>query len=78
MSIMNIYEIVKELVGPIEAVGETHEDLRRFENLKQITALVDRLLGDIALAAVDANRTEASMLAIGLHAKNFLRDVREA
>jgi hypothetical protein len=75
---MNLHEVVTKLVGPIKAVGETNEDVRRFENLKALTNLVDRLLYDIKEAAVDAIRDEGSMKAIGLHAKNFIRDVQEA
>ena len=44
---MNIHEVVKKLVGEIEPVGETREDDRRFENLKEMTDLIDKLLTDI-------------------------------
>lgn len=74
---MELHDVVLKLVGPVEAVGETHEDTQRLANLKVLTALVDRLLCEIAAASTDANRVEASMKAIGQHAQNFLREVRE-
>jgi len=44
---MELYEVVKKLVGEIDPIGETNEDDRRFENLKEMTELVDKLLSDI-------------------------------
>lgn len=75
---MDLYDVVTKLVGPVDAVGETNEDARRLANLKELTTLVDRLLYEIVHAATASTRQEASMKAIGMHAKNFLRDVREA
>ncbi len=44
---IDIYELVKKLVGEIEPVGETHIDDKRFENLKKIIELMDNLLTEI-------------------------------
>ena len=44
---MDIHEIVTNLVGYIEPVGETRTDDARFENLKVMTELVDKLIYDI-------------------------------
>lgn len=74
---IDLYSVVMKLTGPVEAVGDTHADLKRFENLKALTELVDLLLGDIHAASQTADRKEASMQAIGLHARNFLREVKE-
>ena len=41
---MEVYDVVKKLIGPIEPVGESHTDEKRFENLKALTELVDSLL----------------------------------
>ena len=43
----NIYEIVIKLIGEIEPVGASHIDPERFENLKTMTDLVDKLVCDI-------------------------------
>lgn len=44
---MDIYEVVKKLVGEIDPVGETNTDNQRFENLKTLTELIDKLLTDV-------------------------------
>jgi hypothetical protein len=75
---MELHDVVLKLVGPVKAVGETHEDNKRLANIKALTELVDRLLYTISDASVDACRHEASMQAIGKHAKTFLQQVRDA
>ena len=75
---MELKDVVLKLVGPVEAVGETNEDVRRLSNLKTLTILVDGLLYTISRAATAVSREEASMKAIGQHASKFLRNVREA
>ena len=44
---MDIYEIVTKLVGRINPVGETNTDNERFENLKVMCELVEKLVIDI-------------------------------
>jgi hypothetical protein len=44
---MNIYEVVKKLVGPIEPVGDTSIDNERLDNLTTMTALANQLIIDI-------------------------------
>ena len=44
---MDYYEVVKKLIGEITPIGETNTDNKRFENLKAMTELVDKLLTDI-------------------------------
>ncbi len=75
---MDLHDVVKRLVGPIKAVGETHEDEARFVNLCELTELIDLLLGDISAAAIAATREEASMKKIGVHARDFLHEIKEA
>lgn len=69
---MDIYEIVKKLVGKIDPVGESNTDEDRFENLKVMTALVDSLLTDIDyVITLNANRTEYSRKRAGEFARKF-------
>ena len=75
---MELHEIVMKLAGPVQPVGETNADARRLENMRTLTELVDMLLGHISLASGYADRDEASMKAIGAHARDFLNDVRSA
>lgn len=74
---MKLIDVVMKLVGPIDAVGETSADAERLANLKDLTELVDHLLGRIANASVAAIRDEASMKAIGMHAMEFINEFRK-
>ena len=57
---MEIYDVVKKLVGKIDPIGETNTDNQRFENLKVMTELVDNLLTDIACVRMEKGRHEYS------------------
>lgn len=70
-----IYTVVCKIIGPIQPVGESNEDDRRFENLKVVTHLVDKLLFDINHVAVNKTRSEYSMKRAGELASRFMRDV---
>ena len=75
MSEINVYEVVKKLVGEINPVGETNIDDRRFENLKVMTELVDELLMDIADMGVRCfNNHQYSMKKASDFAINFLNE----
>lgn len=75
---MELHDVVRKLVGPIEPVGDSNIDRQRFENIKAMTELIDRLLFDIYQVAPCADRHEDSMKKIGNHARRFLREVKEA
>ena len=73
---IDYYETVKKLIGPIEPVGETNVDEVRMENLKAMTGMLDTLLGDIMdVARHNIGRTEYSMKQAGKHAHNFLHSI---
>ena len=42
-----VYKVVKELVGNINPIGETNEDNKRYENLKELIHVVENLITDI-------------------------------
>ncbi|MCK5603190.1 hypothetical protein KAR91_15010 [Candidatus Pacearchaeota archaeon] len=70
---MELYDVVKKLIGQVGPVGETHEDNRRFENLKVMTELADSLLTEIAdVARHNKDRHEHSMQKAGKHAHSFM------
>jgi len=50
---IDIYEVVKKLIGPIRPVGETNADNKSFENLKIMGELVKSLVGDIDSVSYD-------------------------
>lgn len=68
---MEIYDVVTKLIGPISPIGETNADEQRFENLKVMTELVDKLLGDIDKVIPCKNRVEYSMKKAGEYADKF-------
>jgi len=75
MEEINIYEVVKKLVGEINPVGETNADNKRFENLKVMTELVDELLMDINdIGFRYRNNCQFSMKRASNFAKKFLAE----
>ena len=75
MELMDLEDVVLKLVGPIVAVGDSNEDEKRLKNIKALTELVERLLLSIHEASHSANNHQASMKAIGEHARGFLNSV---
>lgn len=69
---IDIYEVVKKLVGEIEPIGETRTDEARFENLKVMTDLVDKLITDIDGMCVYEKNHQASMKKAAKYASDFL------
>lgn len=70
---MELYDVVTKLIGPTRPVGETYTDDMRFENLKALTVLVDRLLTEIAdIESYNAKREEFSMKRAGEFCTKFL------
>ena len=53
---MDIYEVVKKLVGPIDPVGESHTDAKRLENIKMFTDLFWKMLCDLSHVAQNEDR----------------------
>lgn len=78
MNKFDLRDLVLKVIGPIEPIGKHEVDERRLENFKQLTELVDRLIFDIAQIAPNDQRHEASMKAIGKHARDFLNDMEIA
>ena len=72
---MDIHEVVKKLVGKIQPVGKTNEDNQRFENLKVLTALVDKLLTDIDNVAMEKDRHKYSRSRAGKFASEFFAHI---
>lgn len=75
---MELHEIVMKLIGPVMPVGESREDERRLKNMKSLTELIDRLLFEVDAVSHNADRVEASMKAIGVHARDFIASVKDA
>lgn len=72
---MDVYMIVKKLIGEINPVGETNTDHIRFHNLQEMTQLVDKLLTDMNYVAQNKGREEFSMNKAGQFAGDFLDSI---
>ena len=70
---MDYYGIITKLIGSIEPIGESHTDESRYENLQQMTLLVNRLIIDIQEVSGYKNRVEYSMKHAGEYATKFLK-----
>lgn len=56
-----IGDMVMELIGEVEPIGETNEDDARFDNLIRLQNTVDILLDEIYSCCVYSERAEYSM-----------------
>jgi hypothetical protein len=74
---MELYDVVTKLIGPIQPVGETNEDEKRFKNLTVMTHLIDELLFDISRVSSQKSRQEFSLKKAGEFASRFLSDISE-
>lgn len=69
---IDLKEVVMKLNGPIEPVGESHTDQKRFDNLRSLCDLVEDLVGEIERVCPNKDRVEYSMKLAGVHAHTFL------
>ena len=73
---MEIYDVVKKLLGKVKPVAETNTDGARFENLKATTELVGKLLANISNVAYSyKNRQEYSVKRAASFASAFLDEL---
>ena len=76
---MDVTEIVKKLIGPIEPAGETHTDECRLKNLKTMCELVNRLVYDIHYVKVTTSGdARYSVKKAHEQADKFLKDLEDA
>jgi len=74
---MDIHEVVRKLVGPISPVGETNADNVRYENLKELIELTDKLVGDISSVAYLKDNAAFSISRAGRCSQGFLDDLKD-
>ncbi len=74
---MTTYEVVRKLIGPIDPVGQTDRDTPRFENLKEMCSLVDKLLHDISAVSNVEHSHEHSVKKAGKYAADFIKGQKE-
>lgn len=73
---IDVYEVVKRLIGEIAPVADSGIDEIRLENLRQMTALVDALLQDIHELRRLSGRREDSLRQAARRADKFFDHVR--
>ena len=72
-----LYEIVIRLNGPIDPIGETNTDNRRYENLLRLGDFVHLILQDIYDVSKNMGRHEYSMHRAGKQAVECIESLRE-
>jgi hypothetical protein len=70
---MEIKDVVLKLIGPVDPVGETNADEKRFENLKALCELTEKLVCIIdEVSYRNKDRGEYSMSRAGKYAFDFI------
>lgn len=72
---MEVYEVVKKLIGEIDPVGSSHVDEKRYDNLTAMITLAGEILGDISYVARSENDSEHSVSKAGKRARAFLSEI---
>lgn len=69
--------VARALIGKIEPIGETNEDMRRLDNLQVAIAVVDAYLDDIREVASFKGSAAYSIDRAGKMADDFIRSLGE-
>lgn len=71
---IQIANLVMDLVGEIEPVGESHIDDVRYNSLLLLQEVVDCLIDEIQFCLPNCNRPEYSMRRSGQKAKSWFKE----
>jgi hypothetical protein len=74
---MEMIDIVKKLIGPIQPVGESNEDRKRLENLNEFITLADEMIIKLKDVAENSDSHEHSVALAGDTAKKFLNELKK-
>lgn len=72
---MELKDIVLKLIGEVKPVGESNEDEKRFENLKNLCSLTDDLLTVIDKIVMCKDDYRSSVKEAGEYADKFLTKI---
>jgi len=75
--LVDVYEVVKRLIGPIQPVGESHTDKDRLENMKEYTELARKMVIDINTVAFNKDSHMHSVRLVGEEAHEFCRELED-
>ena len=70
---INIPLVVTKLIGPIDPIGCSTTDKKRFKNLMEMIHLTEHLLGELKDVVHNKNSYEDSVKKIGIRAENFFK-----
>lgn len=75
MTEMTTVDVVKKLVGPINPIGDSGEDARRYENIVHMSKVIEELVREMEYV-VHSNRHayEGSVRKSADFAEKFLKD----
>lgn len=76
MKAETVIEVVRKLIGGVDAIGETNHDNRAYENLNVMIDVCNALLDDIYIASKTKDCPQYSMKQIGCHAHGFIEDLK--
>ena len=77
MKAETVIEVVKTLVGEVNAAGSTHIDKERLENLEVMTKVIDELIEEVICSAGTKDDYRYSMQQIGEYAFGWLKEWKE-
>lgn len=72
-----VIKILERIIGPVEAVGESHTDRKIKDNLLMMIDIGDWCLYNIQQSSKTAGRPEASMNEIGSIALEAIKEWKE-
>lgn len=76
-NLMDIYEIVKKLIGNIEPCGDSQIDEEHYKNLIEHIYLVDDLIESIVFVSKYKDSDEGSVRELGVRAYTELMELRD-
>ena len=73
----SIAGVAQRLIGPVIPIGESHTDIVRLDNLKELVDVTDILIDEILLAAEGENSHMYSVKEAGAFANEYLEGLHK-
>ena len=77
LSTKQFADLIMQINGEIEPIGETNTDSNRYDNLIRLQNVVDLLLEEISTVCIYCNRPEYSMSKSGTRALSWVTSTKE-
>jgi hypothetical protein len=74
---MEMIDIVKKLIGPIEPIGDSSTDEKRLENLREFIKLAREMIDGLKSVEKNSKSHMGSVSFAGKTAKVFLDEIKE-